>query len=240
MRGRFLVAQQQTLVGVDLFIGKQRNLAVLVDAIDHRGVDEELAVTGIEFLDVDAVGQKVHDLKSQGVGLDAQVRVLGNEHDLLGFLFGFEIVQQRPASQRQRHREDAVVGLVLGQVLGKAQAVVLACQGDPELAPAVEIHAAGELAPLTQGIEMARYFARGAPDVRDLFFEAIDFLDDRDRDDHVVVPEVEHGRGVVKKHVGVENKCLFQRRISRGAAYSAGASLPSRARSKACSNTWGD
>lgn len=55
-------------------------------------------------------------------------------------------------------------------------------------------------------IEEARHLACTSAEFVDIFFELVEFFDDVDGDDDVVVFKLEECAGIMEKNVGVENK----------------------------------
>ena len=73
-------------------------------------------------------------------------------------------------------------------------------------AVAVPFDAVGEVALFAEGVDMADGGAGGAADVGGVLFELVEFFEDVEGDDDLVVGEGEEGCGIVQQHVGVEDE----------------------------------
>ncbi len=190
------VLEQQVLVGLVRLLDRER--AVGVELVDVGGGDVDLGVAGVELLDVDALRRVLLGLEPERVGADAEVDVLRDE-------------DRRPVAiavpDLERHADDEVVDDLrrlerVGELLRR--------QRDRELAAVRQRDAVGEaLALLAELVEAAGDLARVAAALRQLLLEVVDLLEDVDRDEDVVVLEVEHRPRIVEQDVRVEDVVLL-------------------------------
>ena len=193
-------AQQHVLVGVH--VGRvDAGRAVLVEGVDLRPRQVDLAHAGIQLGDVDPLGVVVLRLQAERVGADAQVHVLGDEEGANPRL---------GVAHLQCHRQDEVVG-----DLRAAEGVGERALADrhPDDSAIVEANPLGQVTLFPQRVELTRHLARVAPPVGQLLLERVDLLEHVDGDDHVVVGEGEYRARIVEEDVRVEDEVFTGHQI---------------------------
>src|SRR5450432_113832 len=196
VRRVLLVAQQDVLVGLEGGLGEVERV-LRVEGVDVGGRDGQLRHARVQLVHVDALGLEVHRGEAQRVGADAEVDVLRDEDRGLA-LVGVAHVE--------RHHEDEVVGDL---ALAQRRRHRARRRGDAQAAAVRQGRAVRQPRPLgAQPVEQARDLARVAAQLRGLFLEVVDLLDDEDGNDDFVVGELRDGAWVVQQDVGVENEVL--------------------------------
>ena len=138
---------------------------------------------------------------AQRVGADAQVRVHRDEHGrprLVAVAHVDRDLEDRAVLRAGVEADHQRLGPLLGD-------------GDAQRAAAVERDAARERLPvrLAEVVEEPRDVARVAPALGALALELVDLLDRVDRDDEIVVLELEDRLRVVQEHVRIEDVVLL-------------------------------
>ena len=79
-------------------------------------------------------------------------------------------------------------------------------RGDPQNAAAVQLHPGGQRTVLTELVQVAAHLTRIAAKFAQILLERVDFFDDVNGNDDVVVFEEKHGARIMQQHVGVEDE----------------------------------
>ena len=190
------VADQQVLVCVEQRV-LDRELAALPDRLERSGRQGLLARSGIQLVQIHAVGLIVLGLQPDRVGLEAQVDVLADHEARLVRCGALDL---------HRHPQDLVIGGA-----GGVQGVVRAREGDAQQSAALQRDADGQMAFQAHVVERPGHLARVAAQLGHVALEGIDLLDDLQRYDHIVFLEVAESRRVVKQHIRIEYVCFFHR-----------------------------
>ncbi len=191
------VHQRHELVGMERPVLGGHQPAV-VEQVQGLGIHVPLGGAGVELVQLHLVRGVVLGQQADGIGLDAQVRVLGDQDHLL--LARFE---QLPGAG-----QDLVVRLVLVQ--GEEADLVLVA-GDVHLQGSAPVHhhAVAEAAPGPELVHLARDAPGVPPDFRLVLLEVVHLLDHDDRNHDVVLLEMEDRLGIVEQYVGVEHEHLL-------------------------------
>ena len=164
-----------------------RREAAIVEQVDLVGFDLPALVARVELVHLHAVRGVVLSLDANGVGLDAQVRVFGDQDHLV--LGGME---QLPGAG-----QDLVVGLVL---VRRQDADVQVVGGHIHLEGAAPFqrHAPAEAARGPQPVQQAGHGAGIAAHLGLILLEVVHFFNHHDGQDHVMFLEVQDGVRIVQ------------------------------------------
>ena len=152
----------------------------------------------IQILQPHTVGLVILGGQPVGVCLDAKVEVLA--HKNRGHV-------RRALLHRQRVREDSVVH-VLNRGVQTTVAVAnaaFAVEQDAQVPAVLKRNALAQTPGATQAVQHARHPARVLPQLAGVALEGVNLLHDLDRDEDVVILEVEKRVWVVKQNVGIKN-----------------------------------
>jgi len=167
-----------------------------VEGVDELLADAHLAEPPVQLLDVDPVALVILRRDPEGVRLDPQVRVLG-DHDHGNVPF--------PRARGEGDTEDLVVPGPAFQFRRK-QGRPLASERHAQDPSVLQRDSLPEVAGGAQAVDVLGHRPGVAPEHVQVFFEMIELLDHRDRDDHPVVFEMEQRVGVVQQDVRVEHE----------------------------------
>lgn len=181
--------------GLEIF---DLDLFGLEELVDKAARDGEFLVAGIKLVDGAAFGFKVFGVKADSIGADTEVGVFADQDRLAVGFFG---------AKAHGDGEDLAVGMV-GILEEGGEFLVFFGEEDAQGSAALEGDTVfGDVALLfSVVIEITRHLASISPDLVDIFFELIEFFDHVDRDNDVVVGEVEDGMGIVKQDVGIKDE----------------------------------
>jgi hypothetical protein len=194
LRGSIGGVEDQELVRVDALEVVPGGGAALVDRVDHRAGDQPLDHPGVHLVDVDLRVLIVLSGEPDGVALEPHVGVAGHQGHVP------ELPLERPSAL-----QDAVVCAVRPQIDGELVEVM--DQLDPELPTLViDQHTVAQRALPAQVIEDPRHGPGVPPRLVHVLLEAVDLLDDRDRDHDEVLIKGEDRLGIVEQHVGVDHE----------------------------------
>jgi len=188
-------AQDHELVGPERLVGDDLAAPGGVDGVDPGGLlaggDAQVALLDGHPLVAVLLGQQL-----QGLGLDAQAGVLGDEHHLAlpGQLLG----------QVGRGGQDPVVLGVRGEGVGQVEPGGQA-DLDPDAAAAGQLDPLGEVALLAEALEGADGPPGRRPGLVGPGLELVQLLDHGQRDGDVMLLEATRGLWVGDEHVGVEH-----------------------------------
>ena len=176
---------------------RARELSLLVQRVDQVVRHLHRAVPRVQPVRIHAVGLEVLAGDAQRIALDARVDVLGDED-------GAQPARLQPGG----HAQDQVVVLVELQP-ALAGHRLHACHADHAslLVPADALEEVPEAPEL---VERADHLARVAARLVVVLLELVQLLDHRERDDDLVLLELEDRLRVVQQHVRVEHEMLLR------------------------------
>jgi hypothetical protein len=163
------------------------------------GAGQAFEHAGVEVLDEDMIGFVILGLQAQGIGFDAEVDVFGDEDGRLGGVLVLDVAG---------HADDAAIHGVVAD--GDMTVPVTVVKHNPQSSAVRQDDPFAQPALFAEPIEHARNRPRVLAALGGFAFEAVDFFDDFDREQDVIVLEAEEGVGVVEENVGVENVILHE------------------------------
>src|SRR5207249_6499855 len=162
--------------------------------------DGELDHPGIKVFDEHPVVFIVLGQQAEGVGLDAQVDVFADQD---GLAFGLFLLNA------ESQGEDAVIHGI-GAEYGVAVFGGLAgLEYNAQSSAIGQSDALAQAARAAQAIERARDTARVLAQLSGFAFEAINFLNDLDRQQNIILLEREQRVGIVEEDIGIKDVIFF-------------------------------
>ncbi len=192
--GVLLVLHEDEFVGVGVF-EVQAKLLLAEEPIDGPGRHGHFAPAGVEALEIHLLGLEILGHEPHRIALDAGVDVLGDEDDAHALLH-----------EAKGAADDAVVRRIGGQP--RAKFLVLLENHADAPAGLRKIDALGKFSLQAKRIEMTDDGSGVAAQIVGVGLELIQFLDDIEGDDDLVVGEHEQGVGIVQQNVRVQNEML--------------------------------
>ncbi len=186
----------QRAVFVGVVSGRVRDLKLAhgPEVGQRAGRHRALKGPGVEVLDADVVSLVIFSSNAQCISLDSQVDILGNQDRLEVWIRFLNVLSQG--------HDLAIDGITSD---GDMTVPIPAVEHDSQAAAIGEGYSFAQSAMTPETIQNPGDLTSVLAAVRGFPLEAVDFLDYLDRDEDLIVLEVEYGLWVVQEDIGIDD-----------------------------------